>query len=281
MSIVRRTFPFCSAALRGAPLLSYSALAFVGVLAAACGKPSGSGPAGSSTTSSAPAPKGGSCNEEKVGICHEYKDNPLGMAESLCKDMLKGTFKKEACPQTDLIGTCNEKDGDKKLYYFGNARAAWVSDAKEDCEKNPLSQGSTFTPAPGAEEAAKTAEKAIPPASKIAGSCANPDGTQCEDHFGELIDMDKDMCNQSGHKWATTPCPTEELQGSCLGRGKVTRYYKKMTKLTKASAMQGFCESGSILGASHWYPAPGAATADTKPTAPAGKAAAPAAKAKK
>jgi hypothetical protein len=259
---------------------TYSALTFAGILLAGCGKPSGGGGggAGSATTNSAPAPKGGSCNIEKEGICQEFSENPLGMAEGLCKDMLKGTFKKEACPAADLLGTCKEKDGDKKMYYFGNARAAWVSDAKEDCEKNPLQPGATFTAAPGAEEAAKTPEKAIPAASKISGSCADPDGTQCEDHFGSMTDLDKDMCTQSGHKWATTACPADELAGSCLGRGKVTRYYKKMTKITKASAMQKFCEDASILGANHWYPAPGF---DAKAAAPAGKAAAPAAKAKK
>lgn len=270
MSTVSRTF-------------TIAAVVSVGLLAAACGKPSGKGApgeAGSATVTSGLAPKGGSCLEEKAGLCHEYTENPLGMAEGLCKDLLKGTYSKNACPTADLVGTCKKKDGDKTLYYFANSHAAWVEDAKKDCEKNPLAEGATFTAAPGAEEAAKT--KAIPTPNKISGSCANPDGTVCEDHFGEHMDLDKEACSAMKLTWSTTPCATEELYGSCLERGKVTRYYKKMTKLTKASAMQNYCESNSseFLGAAHWYPAPGVDLSDAKPAAKAASAPAKAAGAK-
>lgn len=253
-----------------------SALAVTGVLAVGCGKPSGgSGAAGSaSTTSASPAPKGGSCFEEKVGICHEFAENPLGVAEGLCTDLYKGTFKKEGCPTKDLVGTCALKDGDKKFYYFGNAEAAWVSDAKKECEESALDKG-TFTEAPGAEEAAK--EKGLPATSMIAGSCVDPDGSRCEDHVGGVVDVMKDLCKQAGNTWSDSPCPTEDLQGSCLTRGMVTRYYKPMTKLVKASKLQSYCEESGLVSAAHWYPAPGFDPTD----APSGKAAGGKAKAKK
>src|SRR5438874_578826 len=136
-------------------ILSLSSLSLLAVVA--CGKPSGKDGASTTDVTSANAPKGGSCLEDKSGICTEYSDNPLGFAEVACKDMYKGTYQKTSCPTANLIGTCQrkaEKDGkpgDKEFYYFGNGKAAWTDDAKEDCEKNPLLPG-TFSAQAGNEQ---------------------------------------------------------------------------------------------------------------------------------
>src|SRR5687768_12781866 len=110
--------------------------AIVGLTIAACGKPhkDGAGAVGTTTVTSAAVPKGGSCNVDKQGICEEYADSALGLVEGACKSLLKGSYAKASCSTQNLMGICETKD-EKKFYYFGNAVAPWVSDAKEDCEK--------------------------------------------------------------------------------------------------------------------------------------------------
>lgn len=239
-------------------------LSSVAVSLAACSKPSGggAGDTGSASVTSAAAPKGGSCNLEKSGVCHEYADSALGLVEGACTGMLKGTYAKAACSTQNLLGTCELKD-EKKLYYFGNSDAPWVSDAKEDCEKNAISPGK-FTPAPGAEETAKA--KALPAADRIAGSCVKEDGS-CEDHFGDMLDLSKSTCEQFGGKYSTTACPTDKLVASCLKHGKVERIYEKDLKERKMSELEDDCVKLAIPFG-HFYPDPNA-----KVAAPAAKAA--------
>jgi hypothetical protein len=239
------------------------------VALAACGKPgsSTSGPAASATVTSAAAPKGGSCNEAKAGVCTEYSDNPLGLAEGACKQMFKGTYAKNACPSDNVIGYCQRKD-EKQFYYFGNGVAPWVEDAKEDCEKNALTPG-TFAATAGAEQTAK--DKAIPPAASIAASCAYKNGT-CDDITGRLAELDTSLCDDPsfGGRWAeATPCAADNLVGSCVKRGKITRHYTAELKsgLDSEKGLTDDSQGGFTKG--HWYP--GAA-------APAAKAASPSAK---
>jgi hypothetical protein len=260
-------------------ILSVASFSFLAV--AACGKPSGkTDGTGTATVTSANAPKGGSCMEEKSGICTEYSDNPLGFAEAACKDMYKGTYQKTSCPTDKLIGTCqrkSEKDGkpgDKEFYYFGNGKAAWTDDAKEDCEKNPLLPG-TFSAQAGNEQAAK--DNAIPKPDHISASCQKKDGT-CEDITGRLGELEKSFCEDGGNGTYNDgkTCATENLVGSCVKHGKVERHYTANLKGTSMKSLQKDCEDLSILGKNHWYPGPAAPAAG----APAAKAAAPAAKPK-
>ncbi len=249
----------------------FVSFAIVGLTVAACGKPtSKDGQAGATTVTSAPVPKGGSCNVEKQGICEEYADSALGLAEGACKSLLKGSYAKAACSQQNLMGVCETKD-EKKFYYFGNSVAPWVSDAKEDCEKNAITPGK-FTAQPNAEEQAKT--KALPAADKISNHCMEETG-QCEDIIVDPLDMEKQSCESGGGTYGAGACPTAGLVGSCVKRGKVVRYYEKALKSQKMSDLQTFCDSNGILFG-HWYADPNAPTA-----APAAKAAKPAAKAKK
>jgi hypothetical protein len=244
----------------------------------ACGKPANKdGAAGSATvTSAAAAPKGGSCMEEKSGICTEYADNPLGFAESACKDMFKGTYSKNACPTQNLIGTCQKKDdknpngGDKEFYYFGNGKGAWVSDAQDDCEKNPLSPGK-FTAQAGVDQQAK--DNALPAANHISASCVKKDGT-CEDITGRLGELEKSFCEDGGagtYKDGQA-CPTENLVGSCLKQGKVARYYTANLKTSNVKSLTKDCEDFSLIGKNHWYPGPAAPAAAAPAAKAAGKA---------
>jgi hypothetical protein len=251
----------------------FVSFAIMGLTVAACGKPGKDGQAGSASVTSAPVPKGGSCNVEKQGICEEYADSALGLAEGACKSLMKGTYAKAACSTQNLMGVCETKD-EKKFYYFGNSVAPWVSDAKEDCEKNAITPGK-FTAQPNAEEQAKT--KALPSPDKISASCTLSDG-QCEDIIVDALDMEKSSCESSQGKYATSACPTAGLVGSCVKRGKVVRYYEKQLKTQKMSELQNWCDSNGILFG-HFYPDPNAPKAPA--AAPAGKPAAKAAKAKK
>lgn len=261
--------------------LSTVAFALSLVAVAACGKPtkgSAAGATGSATlTNAAAAPKGGSCMEEKTGICTEYSDNPLGFAESACKDMFKGTYSKNACPTQNLIGTCQKKDdknpngGDKEFYYFGNSKGAWLDDAQADCEKNPLTPGK-FTAQPGVEQAAK--DNALPKAANITASCVKKDGT-CEDITGRLGELEKSFCEDggSGTYKDGQACPTENLVGSCIKQGKVSRYYTASLKGQSVKSLTKECEDFALVGKNHWYPGPAAPAAAAAPAAKAaGKA---------
>jgi hypothetical protein len=221
--------------LRAVVVSSVSLLAIASV---ACGKPSSSKP-GAATLTSANAPKGGRCLLEKAGTCSEYKDNTLGLAESACKDLMKGAYSKESCPTADLMGVC-ERKGDKKFYYYGGS-TPWVSDAQESCEKDGLEPGK-FTAQPNAEQTAK--DKALPTAAKIQGSCINSSGT-CEDLYGEMFDMQKSMCEQFDGKFSTAPCTSDKLVASCVKNGKVERLY--------------------AIPFGHFYPNPNAAATTAKP----------------
>ncbi len=247
----------------------------------ACGKPgsSGAGPAGSASVTNAVVPKGGSCNEAKAGVCTEYADNPLGLAEGACKEMFKGTYAKNACPTDNVIGFCQRKD-EKEFYYFGNGVGAWVDDAKEDCEKNSLTPGK-FTATAGVDQAAK--DKAIPAAANIAASCLHKDGT-CDDITGRLADLEKSLCEDpsSGGKWTeNTPCPADNLIGSCVKHGKVARHYTSELKngLVSVKGLTDDCQDGFTKG--HWYPGPAAPAAKAAPTPKAAGGKGGAGKAKK
>jgi hypothetical protein len=247
------------------------------VAVTACGKSGNSGTAGSATVTNAAAPKGGSCNESKAGICTEYNDNPLGLAEGACKEMFKGTYNKGSCPTENTIGFCQKKD-EKQFYYFGNGVGAWVDDAKEDCEKNQLTPGK-FTATAGVDQAAK--DKAIPPASAIQASCQKKDGS-CDDITGRLGDLEKSLCEDPnlGGKWADgAACTADNLIGSCVQHGKVRRHYTSELKggLTSVKGLTDDCQDGFTKG--HWYPGPAAPAAKGGAATPPGaKAATPAVK---
>jgi len=251
-------------------LFVLSAVSLVALATIACGKPGAKtdGKAGTTTLTSANAPKGGSCNLPKAGSCTEYADNALGLTESMCKDLIKGSYEKASCPTANLMGVC-ERKGDKKFYYFGGSMP-WVSDAQNNCEKDGLEPGK-FTAQPGAEQTAK--DKAIPTGDRIQGSCTNSGGT-CEDLFGDMFDMQKSMCEQFDGKFSTSACTAEKLVGSCVKNGKVERLYEKDLKFQKLADLQNSCEKYAIPFG-HFYPNP-----DYKPAAAAAAPAKAKAKAK-
>ncbi len=234
----------------------------------ACGKPgasSNSSPAASATLTSAAAPKGGSCNEAKAGICTEYSDNPLGIAESACKEMFAGTYAKAACPSENVLGYCTKDKGDKQYYYFGNGVAAWVDDAKKDCEQNPLTPGK-FTVATTANIEQLAKDKALPTSDRIAGSCVHKDGS-CDDVVGRMAELEKQFCEDAGGKFGTTACSADALVGSCVKHGKVSRFYSANLKTNTVKQLTTDCEDS--LGQGHWYEGPAAPKAAVKPAKPA------------
>ncbi len=253
-------------------LFHFAVFSLVALSAVACGKLSSK--PGTTETTSANMPKGGSCDEAKAGICTEYSDNPLGIAESACKSMFKGSYAKTSCPTANLMGVCEKKTdkgaaGDKEYYYFGNGIAPWVEDAKKDCENNVLSPGGKFTAQPNAEATAK--EKGIPEAAKIVASCVKSDNT-CDDIIGRMPELDKSFCEDGGGKFNDgKACDSANLVGSCLKHGKVSRYFTANLKSQTMKELQSDCESGFSEG--HWYQGPNA-PADKPAAAPAGKGAA-------
>lgn len=243
-----------------------SSLSVIALASTGCRKPKGAeGKPGSATVTSATAPKGGSCLLENAGTCTEYQDNALGLAETSCKDLMKGSYSKESCPTAELMGVC-ERKGDKKFFYYGGS-TPWVSDAQEACEKDGLEPGK-FTAQPNAEQIAK--DKALPTASRIQGSCVSSSGS-CEDLYGEMFDMQKSMCEQFDGKFSSSPCTTEKLVASCVKRGKVERLYEKDLKFQKLSDLQNSCEKYAIPFG-HFYPNPDSAAATAKPTLAGAKA---------
>lgn len=243
-----------------------SSLSLVALASTGCRKSKGEdGKSGAATVTSAAVPKGGRCLLESAGTCTEYKDNALGLAESACKDLMKGSYAKESCPTAELMGVC-ERKGDKKFYYYGGS-TPWVSDAQESCEKDGLEPGK-FTAQPGAEQIAK--DKTLPAASRIQGSCVTSSGT-CEDLYGEMFEMQKSMCEQFDGKFSSSPCTTEKLVASCVKNGKVERLYEKDLKLQKLSELQNSCEKYAIPFG-HFYPNPDAAAAPAKPALAGAKA---------
>jgi hypothetical protein len=226
---------------------------------------------GKATTTAAnvQGPAGGSCMERR-GECVEYTDNTLGVSEAACK-LLEGTYGKAACPTADLLGRCDEADGRKTYYYLGNSAAPWLSDAKRDCEENPVrSKPGKFSAQANVEDAAK--QKAMPTADRIIASCNM--GDTCEDIILDPLKMEKDTCEQVKGKWATTPCSQQDVAASCLHSGKVTRYTHKFMTFTKPSAVQNMCNSDSVLLWGHYYPsdAPKNAQAKADPHKPAAPA---------
>jgi hypothetical protein len=227
--------------------------AFVALSVAAIGCSKGSGGAGASATDPN-APKGGSCMQDKAGLCTEFSDNPGGLAEGTCTAIMKGSYSKASCSRDNTIGACASK-GDSTYYYFGNASGPWTEDAADDCKN--IHEG-TFTPTPGAADTAKA--KAIPTPDKILASCTQ-DATSCDDEYGDPIKLDisKSFCSAPA-TWADAKaCPTDNLVATCLSGGTAHRYYATYLKKNGISMndLGNLCKSSSI-GYSHFYPAPNA-----------------------
>jgi hypothetical protein len=224
------------------------------IVAVGCSK--GGGGAGATATDPN-APKGGSCLEDKAGLCTEFSENPGGLAEGTCTALMKGTYSKSACPKDNTIGTCQSKT-DATYYYFGNASGPWTEDAADDCKN--IHEG-TFTATPGAADTAK--QKALPAPDHILASCTQ-DATSCDDEYGEQmkVDLSKSFCSAPA-TWADgKACPTDNLIATCLSGGTAHRYYSAYLKKNgiSMSDLGNLCKSSSI-GYSHFYPAPGAPTA--------------------
>ncbi len=117
------------------------------VAAIGCSKSGGGG----ATAADPNAPKGGSCMQDKAGLCTEFSENPAGLAEGACTSLMKGTFSKASCSKDNTIGSCQAKS-DVTYYYFGNASGPWTEDAADDCKT--IHEG-TFTPTAGAADNAK------------------------------------------------------------------------------------------------------------------------------
>jgi hypothetical protein len=243
-----------------------TALSLVSLAAIGCSKSSsGTAAAGSANPN---APKGGSCMQDKAGLCTEYSENPGGLAESACTALIKGTYSKDSCSRDNTIGSCQSK-GDTTYYYFGNADGPWTEDAADDCKK--IHEG-TFTATPGAAETAKL--KALPTPDHILASCTHDPGS-CDDFYGDPIkvSIDKAFCDGDGTWVDGKACPTDGLVATCLSGGAAKRYYAAYLKKNSVSVsgLGTLCAGGSI-GYSHFYPAPGASTAvATGPKAPPGK----------
>jgi hypothetical protein len=223
------------------------------VAAIGCSKSGGGG----ATASDPSAPKGGSCMQDKAGLCTEFSENPAGLAEGACTSLMKGTFSKASCSKDNTIGSCQAKS-DVTYYYFGNASGPWTEDAADDCKT--IHEG-TFTPTPGAADNAKA--KALPTPDKILASCTQ-DATACDDEYGDPIkvDLSKSFCSAPA-TWADgKACPTDSLVGTCLSGGTAHRFYAAYLKKNGISMtdLGNLCKSSSI-GYSHFYPAPGAPAA--------------------
>jgi hypothetical protein len=233
----------------------------LGLALTACGRGGKADPskAGTANLTSASSPNGGSCNQDKAGTCSELADDVLGLAESACKDLVKGSYAKAPCPRANLMGVCERKN-EKKYYYFGGA-LPWVSDAKESCEKDGLEPGK-FTAQPNAEQTAK--DQALPPATRIAASCMSGAGT-CEDLYGESPDLQKTLCEQFDGKFSTSACPSDKLVASCVKNGKVERLYEASLHGKKLADLQTTCEKYA-LPFGHFYP-----NASYKPATPPAK----------
>jgi len=237
-------------------LISTSITLALSLAALGCSKGNGGAGASGAAATSAYAPKGGSCLEDKAGLCTEFTENPGGLAEGACTSLMKGTYSKDACPRDNSIGSCQSKS-DTTYYYFGNASGPWTEDAADDCKN--IHEG-TFTPTPGAAETAK--QKAMPTADRILASCVQ-DQTACDDYYGDPIkvDISKSFCEGTG-KWNDAKaCPTDGLVATCLSGGAAHRYYSTYLKKNGVSMsdLAALCKGGS-LGYSHFYPAPGAPT---------------------
>ena len=209
-----------------------SALIFVGTLslislaAVGCSHKGSDGQGGAAAN----GPKGGSCMQDKAGLCTEYADNPAGMAESVCTSLIKGTYSKNACPRDNSLGSCLSKD-DTTFYYFGNASGPWTEDATEDCKT--IHEG-TFTAVAGASEIAK--QKALPTPDRILASCQHTQGS-CDDYYGDPIKLaiSKSLCEGDG-TWADgKACPADGLAATCLSGGTAHRYYPAYLKSTSTS----------------------------------------------
>jgi hypothetical protein len=228
------------------------------IVAFGCSKGSaGITASGDRNGTNANAPKGGSCNEAKAGLCTEFNDNPAGIAEGTCTSVMQGTYAKDACNRANTIGSCASKD-DVTYYYFGNAWGPWTEDAADDCKN--VHEG-TFTATPGASDNAKL--QAIPSPDHIEASCVQ-DANACDDIYGDPIKLSisKSFCDGSG-KWNDgKACPTDGLVATCLAGGTAHRYYGSYLKKNglTMSGLASLCKTSSI-GYSHFYPAAGAPVA--------------------
>jgi hypothetical protein len=225
----------------------------VSLAAIGCSKSAGGGSSGSSAADPG-APKGGSCMQDKAGLCTEFGDNPAGLAEGACTSLMKGTYAKTACSHDNSIGSCASK-GDTTWYYFGNASGPWTEDAADDCKN--IHEG-TFTATAGAADTAKA--KAIPTSDKILASCVQ-DANACDDEYGDPIKLDisKSFCSAPA-TWADAKaCPSDSLVGTCLSGGTAHRYYAGYLKKNGVSMtdLANLCKSSSI-GYAHFYPGPAA-----------------------
>jgi hypothetical protein len=227
----------------------------------ACGKKDGA---------AADAPKGGSCNHESEGTCEEYKDSALGLAEGFCK-AAGGTYEKKACPTTAILGTCAKETGDKTFTYADNGLNQTAADAKAKCETALLGKAGKWTDGP---EAANSKERKAPSPAKIKGSCDNrAEMDTCDDYGGgDFGDLRKSSCTDMKGTWNTTPCPAENLVGSCVTPdGRTARHYlpsKKDGFARTAADLKKDCETELLGSKGFWIAGPAA----DKAGAPAGAA---------
>lgn len=232
--------------------LSLASMALVFALAA-CGKKDSAAP---------DAPKGGSCDKPSEGSCEEYKDSALGLAEGFCKTA-GGTYEKKSCSKDKLIGTCVKESGDKEYVYEGNGMNQTTADAKDDCEKNPITKGK-WTDGPSA---AAAKDRKAPEASKIKYSCDKSEElNSCDDYsVTDVADMHKSMCDSMKGKYATAGCPSANLVGSCVfPEGRTTRYYlpvKKDAFTMTADERKKDCEMDMLGKKGAWIAGPAAAAA--------------------
>jgi len=203
------------------------------------------------------APKGGSCNQAKAGLCTEFTDNPAGIAEGTCTSIMQGTYSKSACSRASTIGSCASKE-EVTWYYFGNASGPWTEDAAQDCKD--IHEGA-FTATPGAADNAKA--NALPTPDRIEASCVK-DALSCDDVYGDPIklSLSKSFCDGSSTWNDGKACPTDGLVATCIAGGTAHRYYGAYLKKNglSMSGLESLCKTSSI-GYSHFYPAAGAPVA--------------------
>jgi hypothetical protein len=248
-------------------LVTTSLSVAISVVAFGCSKGSGSSGSGTTSATNANAPKGGSCMQDKAGLCTEFTENPAGLSEGLCTSLMKGTYSKAACSRDNTIGSCQSKD-DATYYYFGNSSGPWTEDAADDCKN--IHEG-TFTATPGAADTAKA--KALPAPDHILASCVQ-DANTCDDYYGDPIKVgiSKSFCDGSGQWNDGKACATDGLVATCLSGGAAHRYYAGYLKKNGVTmdGLASLCKSGSI-GYSHFYPAAGAPASGPAVAATKGK----------
>lgn len=171
-----------------------------------------------------------------------------------------GTFLAGACPDEHALGVCSLPAGDiTVVHYVDNRLNVTAADAAWSCAR--LTRG-TFRRTPGVLDGPRSP----PPPATIRASCTWPGGRHCMDI--SVAGPHDDLC--AGLTRASTPCPRENLIGSCVSPDGTTsrHYFEPGTPPAKVPEVQAkwakVCATSTDrmgVEAQAWFPASVPATA--------------------